>query len=871
MRISGNSRFLAGLFASVSIVAVASPALAQDAEGNGSLEEIVVTAQKREQNLQDVPLAISAISAEKVEKLGISDSRDLSGLAPNVTIVQGTTSNASAVISMRGISNGGAETFGLDMASGIYVDGVYIARSGAAGLEVADIARVEVLRGPQGTLFGRNTTGGAIHFISRTPSKDLRIKGEAGYGNFSAWNGKISIDPGEIAGIATSFSYSHRQRNGTVDNILQPDDSLDPGSRKSDSFRGALRFELGGTGSFQYIFDWTKTSGAPNAFQLTNTANGTPRAMTVGGTALTVTQQAPVQQYLAGATFAQAGCRALAAPTRVYRTEVCNDISSFSTDKIWGHNVQVQNDFDAFNVKLTAGYRKWDSKSVSDLDGMGAFTGPAFTNATLFNGFPSALLQQLGFPAGTSSILAGSAVPSITQNLFDTNNHREHTQFSNELEISGGSDNLDWVVGGFYFWEKGSENNPQNSGFVLDTNTAVFSDAAFVGVLRGVGFPQKSAEAFAPLLAPSFRAANPAQLRLVQTRSVLAYAAQSESTALYGQFTFYPGGHDSGFRLTAGGRYTWDNKKILRTQNGAALLVTPQTGNASFSKFTWNAMLGYDIADGISTYARVATGYRSGGFNAGDAADVSNIIPSFNSESVTSYELGLKTELLNRRLRFNLAAYHNVYKDLAVIIPIPNATAGTFTTRVGNAGKVNYTGFEAEFQAVLNDNFSIDGSIGYVDVKYKEFCTGQPTSTTAAGSPECPTGVVNIASIVTPGYTSPWTANVAANARFPIGSGDTQITARVAFTYEDGKYSFNNDIGAPYNTQLKGDNRNLVDAQIAIENIAVAGAKVDLKFWGKNLTDSHDFVRGVDFGPLGYAGGFYADPRTFGATLGFKF
>ena len=871
MHISGKSRRFLGLLTGASLGAIASPVLAQEANDAGGLEEIVVTAQKREQNLQDVPLAISAISAEKVEKLGINDSRDLSGLAPNVTIVQGTSSNASAVISMRGISNGGAETFGLDMASGIYVDGVYIARSGAAGLEVADIARVEVLRGPQGTLFGRNTTGGAIHFISRAPSKELRIKGEVGYGTFDTWNGKISIDPGEIAGIATSFSYSHRQRNGTIDNILQPDDSLDPGSRKSDSFRGALRVELGGTGSFQYIFDWTKTSGGTPAFQLTNVANGTPRSLTLGGTPLTVTQQAPVQQYLAGATFAQAACRALSAPTRDYRTEICNDISGFATDKIWGHNVQVQNDFEAFKVKLTAGYRQWDSKSVSDLDGLGSFSGPAFTNASLFNGFPSALLQNLGFPAATSNFLAGSAVPSITQNLFDTNNHRQHTQFSNELEVSGDSDNLDWVVGGFYFWEKGSENNPQNSGFVLDTNAAVFSNAAFVGVLRGVGFPQASAEAFAPLLAPSFRATNPAQLRLVQTRSILKYTAQSESTALYGQATFYPGGRDSGFRLTAGGRYTWDNKKILRTQNGAAALVTPQTGNASFSKFTWNAMLGYDIAEGISTYARVATGYRSGGFNAGDAADATNIIPSFNSESVTSYEFGLKTELLNRRLRFNVAAYHNIYKDLAVIIPIPNATAGTFTTRVGNAGKVNYTGFEAEFQAMLNDNFSIDGSIGYVDVKYKEFCTGQPTLTTAAGSPECPAGVVNIASIVTPGYTSPWTANIAANARFPLGSGDTQITARVAFTYEDGKYSFNNDIGSPFNTQLKGDNRNLVDAQIAIENIAVGGAKVDLRFWGKNLTDSHDFVRGVDFGALGYAGGYYADPRTYGVTLGFKF
>jgi len=851
MHVSAKSRSVLRFLVGVSAIGIVSPALAQASEGG--LDEIIVTAQKREQNLQDVPIAISAISAEKVEALGIKDSRDLSGLAPNVTIMQGTTSTASAVISMRGISNGGAETFGLDMASGIYVDGVYIGRSGAAGLGVADIERVEVLRGPQGTLFGRNTTGGAIHFISRAPSKDLRLKAEVGYGNLSAWNGKISIDPGEIMGISTSFSYAHSQRDGFVDNILEPRDSRDPGSRKSDSFRGAARIELGGTGSIQYIFDWTKTSGSPNAFQLTNTADATPRTLSVGGQALTITQQAPVTQFLAGVNFAQASCRALAAPTRSYRKEICNDISGYATDKIWGHNVQVQNDFDAFKVKLTSGYRMWDSRSVSDLDGMGSFTASAFSNATLFNGMPVSLLQFIPtIPAAARAFIAGSPVPTITQNLFDTNNHRKHRQFSNELEFSGDTDSLDWVVGGFYFWEKGSENNPQNSGFVLDTNTIFTAN-------------------FGPL-GPGFVAANPARYRLVQTKSVLAYTAQAESKALYGQFTLYPGGRDSGLRLTAGGRYTWDTKQIFRTQNGAAAFATPQTGNAKFSKFTWNLMAGYDLAEGIAAYARAATGYRSGGFNAGDAAEAgTNRIPNFNEESVTSYEIGLKTELLNRHLRLNVAAYHNIYKDLAVILPIPNASAGTFTTRVGNAGKVNYTGFEAEMQAVLNENFSLDGSIGYVDVKYKEFCTGQPTSATAAGSPGCPTGVINIASIVRPGYTSPWTGNIGANARFPLGWGDAQLAARVSYTYEDGKYSFNNTIGAPYNEQLRGDNRNLIDAQIAVENIALGGAKADLRFWGKNLNNSHDFVRGVDFGALGYAGGFFADPRTYGVTLGVKY
>ncbi|HQA18558.1 MAG TPA: TonB-dependent receptor, partial [Novosphingobium sp.] len=324
----------------------------------------------------------------------------------------------------------------------------------------------------------------------------------------------------------------------------------------------------------------------------------------------------------------------------------------------------------------------------------------------------------------------------------------------------------------------------------------------------------------------------------------------------------YPGGRDSGLRLTAGGRYSWDNKKMFRTQNGAALLATPETGEASFSKFTWNLMLGYDLTADVSTYARVATGYRSGGFNAQDAA-IAGVLPSFKPENVTSYEVGVKSTLFDRRLRFNVAGYHNVYKDLAVNIPLTNAPPGTFASVVGNAGRVTYTGIEVEAQAVLSDNFNIEGSIGYVDINYKEFMSGQSTT---PGNPP-----INVASVVTPGYTSPLTANAALNFQFPLSSNGPRLVGRVSYTYEDGKYSFSNDISTPFSSALKGDNRNLVDAQIGIDRIPLGGGQGEIKLWVKNLTDSHDFVRGIDFGALGYAGGYYADPRAYGVTVGVKF
>jgi iron complex outermembrane receptor protein len=852
------TRLSAVLLVGTCFASFATPSFAQTAnpddtadqavDDTGGLDEIVVTAQKREQNLQNVPIAISAIGTEKLEQLQIRDARDLSGLAPNLTVTTPTTNHTAAVISIRGIPSGATETFGIDLANATYVDGVYIARSSAAGMDVMDIERVEVLRGPQGTLFGRNTTGGAISFVSRKPSEEFRVSAQAGYGNFNAWNGKITVDSGELfGGLKTSFGYAHGQRDGVVDNILEPRNSRDPGSRKSDSFRFAALAELGGTGSIQYIFDWSKIGGNPSAFQLTNVSNGAanpPR--TINGQLVTVTQQAPVAQYLAVSTIVEPGCAALSAATRSYRDTLCLNSDEQTTDKNWGHNLQVQNDFGGFRLKLTGGYREYRSSNTgSDLDGLGTIRGATFSNATLFNGMPAALLAFIPtIPAAARPFISGSAVPTGTFDLFKTSNEKKHNQFSTELEISGDSDLLDWVVGGFYFAEKGSENNPQTSGFILDTNSI------FLANFGGLG--------------PSFVAANPARYRAVITPAVLNYTVTNESSAIYGQTTVYPGGRDSALSLTFGARYTWDNKKMTRYQNGAAPLAVIESGSDSFKKFTWNAMARYEFTPDISAYARAATGYRSGGFNAGDPVVAgSSTIPNFKPETLTSYEVGLKTELFDRRVRFNIAAYYNSYDDLAITVPVPNATPGTFLTRIVNAGKVTYTGIEADMQARLSDNFTIDGTIGYVDIKTKSFIAGQPATLGGA--------IVDIASVVRPTYTAPLTANVALNARFPIGSGGTELVGRVGYTHEDSRYNFSTNLSSPFNEQIKTDPRDVVDAQLSLEKIDFGGGEGRIMLWAKNLTNAHDFIRGIDFGALGYAGGYYADPRTYGVTVGMKF
>jgi iron complex outermembrane receptor protein len=811
-------------------------------------QEIIITAQKREQDAAQVPLAISVIGAEKLARLQVSNSRDLSGLAPNVTILPGLISNSAAIIAIRGISSPASETFGLDAANGLYIDGIYIARSAVSGLEIADTERVEILRGPQGTLFGRNTTGGAVAFVSRKPQADPGVRAELGVGNFGAARAQVRLDTGEIAsGLTASLSYAHRQREGTVDNLLEPVASRDPGAVNADSIRLALRFEPSPGGYFQYIFDWSEVNGSPPAFQLTNLADGRPPApLVIEGAEVAQILQAPALQYVAAGRFTDPACAAVAAPTRQFRRSLCLNAAAPATDRIEGHNFQAGNDFGDFAVRLVAGYRKWRSNSRgSDFDGLGAIEGPVFTSATLLNGLPEPLLGAILPPQsqGSARAIAAAGIPTTMADLFLSRSDRRHEQFSSELEVSGEADRLDWVAGAFHFWERGQEDNPQTSGFVVDTD-AIFRDRFGA-------------------LGPSLAGANPARYRLAVTEARLEYIASAQSTAVYGHLTFYPGGRDGDFSMTAGGRYTWDEKAITRTQNGVVRPDVPETGRARFDKFTWTLAAHYEFLRDTSAYARIATGFRSGGFNASDPTPpLSSDIPAFAEESLTSYELGFKSQLFGGRLRLNLAAYHNVFDDLAVTVPTLTGT-GTFQSRVNNAGRVEYTGIEAEWVAQIGRGFWIEGAFGHVDVDFREFVTGQPVD------PAQP--LVDLASIARAGLISPFTASLAINARTPVGAHGAQLIGRIGYVHEAGRYSFTSVVTSPFNDVLKGDDADLFDAQAGIENITLGAARVSVMVWVKNLTDDANLVRAIDFGPLGFGGGIFNDPRTYGVTLGLSY
>jgi iron complex outermembrane receptor protein len=514
------------LCASASSLGLAAPAFAEaaaEAESTG-LEEIVVTAQKRGENLQQTPLAISAISAEQLDLQQVSEAKDLGALAPNVSVVGATTNATAAVVTIRGIPTAADESQGYDSPIGIYVDGIYMARSSASSFEVADIERVEVLRGPQGTLFGRNTTGGAVNFITKLPDDEASLALRVGGGNFGAVQTRAVLNTGDVGGgVKMSLGMLYKKRNGTVDNLLEPKKSRDPGAVDNRSVRWATTVDLTDNITLTNIFDWSRIKGLAGAEQLAAVGDGTVLPnYTIDGHTFATVQPANVRGYLASATSLSPGCGAPLTYLSTTRLDtICNNAAAPSTDKLWGNMTRITADLDKVTIRSTTALRRWrNTIEGNDIDGLGVIRGPMFTQATTLNGMPAATLG-LFLPAGTAAFLASQAVPTTTQGLFETHNQRSQNQFSQEIEIVSNNDGaFQWVVGGFYFKEHGSESNPQNFLFVMDTNQQVFTTANFGA------------------LAPLLQAGNPARYRGIPQASTLAYNANGESYAVYGQGTF---------------------------------------------------------------------------------------------------------------------------------------------------------------------------------------------------------------------------------------------------------------------------------------------------------------------------------------------
>jgi len=387
------------------------PPAAQEKDDD-RLDEIVVTARRREEGLQKAPVSVSAISAESLEQTNVQQVDKVSQLVPNVALTPTPSFLGGNTAFIRGI---GAQdpSLALDTPVATYIDGVLIARNLSSNLDLVNVERIEVLRGPQGTLFGRNTTGGAISITTKKPSRDFGIEQGFGLASFGEWYSRTLFETGELSGsgIAVSVAFVHRERNGYVDNPFAPG-NLDPGAINSDAMVAKVHGDWGSVRA-TYSFDYNNMVGVPAAFQWRYATNAVKNYFATQTTGNTQVITPDYQSTL--------GLRPLA-----------------QTIKIKGHALTLEADLsDNLTLKSITGYRDYD-----------AIMTTAYSPPGIFG------------PTGTTGVIREVFI-------YQANAKHEYaSSFSQELQLLGTYEGFNFVGGLFYFEEDGGEVNPSQYIFI---------------------------------------------------------------------------------------------------------------------------------------------------------------------------------------------------------------------------------------------------------------------------------------------------------------------------------------------------------------------------------------------------------------------
>ena len=740
-----------------SIAMVASGAAsAQSTARNVALEEIIVTAQKREQNLQNVPIAVTALNAETLNMFRVTNTEDLSNLAPNLN-VQNQGRGTVPQINIRGVASG-VSAAEVDPKIATYLDGVYIGRTIGSIFDMADIERVEVLRGPQGTLFGRNATGGAISITTAAPTGEFGLSQDVSMGNFNAQRFRTILNLPSVGPLSVKLSYLYDKNDGYSDNLI-PGRTLDLrlrnpemgvltyaenlGSKNVEAFMLAANLDFDAI-TVDYRFDYTDsvTVGAP-----------VQQVGIIGATAPLVDAINQFQPLYGGITNLSA------TPLR--------DVAAATSEEpllIQGHNVTLNWEInDNLSVKSITAYREMDQRpAVYDL---GATGGWAFSAAQL-----GALLQ-----GDVGGILANPPGPNDSFFSLLTARALSQEQFSEELQLTWTTDQYTLVGGLFYFREEAEARN------VL---------GVFQPVANGVAIPTPFDAIFGS--------------------GVNSTDTDNSSIAVFAEGTFHA---TDKLDITVGLRRTEDDREInlldiSATSGGGSL--GEGLYKLSYGETNYNVVLNYNWADDVMTYAKVSTGFVAGGILNGI---------SYEPESITSYELGLKSQFLDNRLRLNAAAFYMDYEDLQVQLFEDGVQS------FENAGQVEITGLEIEMDAILGDGLTLSTTLGTYDYEYKEYIRGG----------------VNVADQVRPIRAPDLNARI--SLQYDFGQ---QVLGGAPFMRLDSRYLSDGEntafaSGFPEADRLsQRDAYWLLNARAGIMQIPMGSAVSSVSFWVKNLLDEDE-------------------------------
>ncbi len=750
----------------------------------GGTERIVVTARRREEDLQTIPVSISAFSVDALEERTMEEVSDLADFTPNMEFATtgalgGSSSDATAYI--RGIGQISVELFS-DPGVGIYVDGVYLARAQGAVFDLVDLERVEVLRGPQGTLFGKNTIGGAISLVTRKPHAGFEGEVSVGAGDYGRLEADLHLNVPLGERSWGSLAVTSRSTDGVAESLATGEDSYDD---DRDAARLALRFLPNDRTSIDLTADYTRE-----------------RESAIDMVLLGVDETIPILEFYNNAR------RTAGLPAYDERWITGNFQQSYSTDPnfsngdVAGAAASVAWNKNDFEVRSITSYRELENDVSNDLDG---------------------------------SPLRYAFRPTL----------KEQDQISQELQLLGVAfdDRLDWVLGGLYFEESSHERATGDllGGLFEALELApgpIFSPPGLPDFLCNPGPPPPGLPCFGG-------AGNPLNFAFFEPPDDVALSDLTATS--WALFTEGNWAASDRLTLTAGVRYTSEKKDHLIVDLPTA--VNP-AGFMRFSDDDWSSVtprfaVAFQAKPNIFVYGSISKGFKSGGFNGLRGGSTSTLLASYDPEELWAWELGVKTDAFDNKLRANLALFWSDYTDLQLTASLIDAS-GQPATVIENAGEAEVSGFELEVSARPSASFELNLGVGYTDAEYTSLRDDVQAITIADTIPKTPEWSV----VLSPSYT--WRR-----------AGGGSLILRADYSY---KSKYFNDVAN--NEAAAQDAFALVNARASY---LLPSGDWELALWGKNLTDEEYLEAGLVPEAFGPAIGVGGRPREWGGVVSYRF
>ncbi len=845
---------MAGVAASALIAAMPVAAAAQDASTAKSDDTttVIVTAQKREQRLQDVPIVVTTLSAKLLQDAGVHDIKDMQILTPGLTVTS-TQNETLTTARIRGVGTVG-DNPGLESSVGVVVDGVYRPRNGVGFEDLGELERIEVLKGPQGTLFGKNTSAGVINIITKKPSFTFGVDGEATFGNYGQQGYGASVTGPLSDKVAGRLYVAHREHDGytNVDTGVGPRTLGADQDQNFDTVRGQLLFVPNANTDIRVIGDYThRDENCCVAVQTRTGPTGAALNLLAGGHGVMATADPDARTAYSNRDTHQ----------------VVRD-SGVSVEA----NIKMP---DFFNSTLTSitGLRNWKATNGQDLDYSGADILYRNDNGDFDAGFKT---------------------------------------FSQEFRLVGASDRVNWLVGGFYAKEDldrhdsyvyGASYEPFLGLLISGSLPAPYTsqDPTFVSKLTGKAYGSnfvagasardhytQNDESYALFTNDSWKitdqfeatlglrwthekkamtalynnsdggAACLAGLTQEQTAAAQIAHGMSPTNPYWGAAIGYDMAHGTSYTQTLVGALCpfWANFQFSSAAVGGDRKVAQSKSDSDFSG---TLKLAYHVTDDVMIYGSYARGYKAGGFNLDRAQ--TGITPDsslwFPAETADSYELGLKTALFDKALMFNITAFDQKYRNFQL-----NTFLGTAFV-VESIPDLTSKGFDADvYWRTPISGVSFQGGVSYADTKYGQFTASDLINPSHfPGLSLLPGAQVSFA----PKWTS--------SAAFTWGHtfGNLRASANLTAKYSS-KYNTGSDL-IPFKEQ---DAYTLVNGRIGI---GAADRSWTVELWAQNLTDVtykqvviNAPLQGTGFQSTVQPGGTYynkaLDSNTYDAFLG---